>query len=161
MALPAPGHKASRQDLGPQRWIGGLQSERKERSPETVSPPGALWSKPKTPRAGRHLGLADLRLFGLRSASVPRGAEARGSGWTHGVPRALGIASRAGGLSRRSPQGRRPAFGNARLTPGRIKNRGDDARLLHPSLQGRNAPSVARGRVEAAFNTRRTTCIRK
>ena len=40
---------------GPERWIGSTE-------PETVSPPGAMRSKPQTPRAGR-LGSGGLAVY--------------------------------------------------------------------------------------------------
>ena len=54
---------------GPERWIGSTE-------PETVSPPGAMRSKPQTPRAGR-LGSGGLAV--LSDFSVPRRCEAAGS----------------------------------------------------------------------------------
>ena len=55
-----------------------------------VCPPGIARSKPNKHRARDALGLADLRFYGFRQASMSRGVEVRGSVWTPGVPRALG-----------------------------------------------------------------------
>ena len=64
--------------------------------------PGPSRSKPRNTARGTPWDLADLRLarrsskerrrvYGLRQASMSRGVEARGSGRTLGVPRALGF----------------------------------------------------------------------
>lgn len=84
---------------GPERWIGSTE-------PETVSPPGAMRSKPQTPRAGR-LGSGGLAV--LSDFSVPRRCEAAGSVGPPGpesVPRALDSFRRGGNPSkdRRSPR---------------------------------------------------------
>jgi hypothetical protein len=65
---PFPSDGAARR-RGPERWIGSTE-------PETVSPPGAMRSKPQTPRAGR-LGSGGLAV--LSDFSVPRRCEAAGS----------------------------------------------------------------------------------
>ena len=61
-----------------QRWIA------------TVCPPGAMRSKPQTPRAGRwrESGLAELKTTGCLDVATCRGPWVR---WTPGVPRALGL----------------------------------------------------------------------
>jgi hypothetical protein len=53
MAVSAIGHRFAGADLVRKRWIGGLQSGRRGWLPERYIPPGAVRSKPKTPRAGR------------------------------------------------------------------------------------------------------------
>ena len=49
------------------------------RSPEMVSPPGAMRSKPTNTRARNAGRMADLRIYSLRQTSMSRGVEARGS----------------------------------------------------------------------------------
>ena len=76
---------------GPERWIGSTE-------PETVSPPGAMRSKPINTARGTPRDLADLRLFGLQRASSLRGGGVRGSSGTRCVPRALDLFRRSGKL---------------------------------------------------------------
>ena len=64
---------------GPERWIGSTE-------PETVSPPGAMRSKPINTARGTPRDLADLRLFGLQRASSLRGGGVRGSSGTRERP---------------------------------------------------------------------------
>jgi hypothetical protein len=76
-------------------------------------------------RARDAKGLANLRLFGLRQTSVSRGAEARGS---------------VGPKASRAPSAFRGwRKMGMRLTPGRPKNRGDDA-CLRPMSAAKSVP---------------------
>jgi hypothetical protein len=96
-----PAHAAGRQAVV---W----RPCRKARRLKNGSPPGALRSKPHKHRARDALGLADLRHYRFRQASMSRGVEARGSDFgSMCVPRALGTQSRAsGGMGMRPTRGR-------------------------------------------------------
>ena len=92
---------------GPERWIGSTE-------PETVSPPGAMRSKPINTARGTPRDLADLRLFGLQRASSLRGIEVRGSSGTGCVPRALDSFRCGGNFPEHDPEKWEPVFGKDR-----------------------------------------------
>ena len=76
--------------LGLKRWKGGPPTGRG--LPETVSPPGALRSKPHKHRARDALESGGLAALKTRHASMSRGVEARGSSkepWRPARPRFL------------------------------------------------------------------------
>jgi hypothetical protein len=96
------------------------------------SPPGAMRSKPINTARGTPWDLADLRLYGLRHASMSRGVEARGSEhfkFAHSAQACV----RPGPLASRAPSVLYESGGKGiRLTRGRPKNTGDDARPPFP-----------------------------
>ena len=90
--------------------------DRPLRGPETVSPPGAMRSKPINTARGTPRDLADLRLYGLQRASSLRGGGVRGSSGTRSVPRALDPFGRSG-----------KTLHHDRRPPRRTNNRGGGA----------------------------------
>ena len=90
MAGTATGHRFAGLDLGLKRWLGGLTIRKERQGCLKGKTTGGAAEQTFKHRARDALGLADLRKFGLRQASMSRGVEARGSVRTLGVPRALG-----------------------------------------------------------------------
>ena len=76
--------------FGSKRWLGGLQSGRRERLPEMEVHRGRCGANLANTARGTPKDWRTCGTTGLRQASMSRGVEARGSIRTLGVPRALG-----------------------------------------------------------------------
>ena len=96
---------------GPERWIGSTE-------PETVSPPGAMRSKPQTPRAGR-LGSGGLAV--TRTSACLVAARRRGP-WVLRDPRASRAPSILSGAAEIIPRPAIPAPGSNNRGGGALAN---------------------------------------
>ncbi len=105
----ATGHRSNGPNLGLKRWLSGLAIRKESVGCLKGKTTGGDAEQTSKHRARDALGLADLRHYRFRQASIPRGVEARGSEHsclrtlrklgapgTLGVPRALGSIRASG-----------------------------------------------------------------